>query len=240
MIRWPTLAFCAAIAGPAIADDTQLDAYVEANLLSIFYHEMGHALIDLMALPVLGQEEDAADTASVLMIDMFFDEQSAQGVIRDAAFGFLDEATSLGDKEPAYWSTHGPDLQRHYNLVCQFYGGDVEARAGLAKELDLPEERALGCEDEFELAFDSWDPVFAELYEAGPGSTTSYEGAQNTLTERLIFGEVVALNSLISLPVPLVVAVSPCGEANAFYDLDDAKITICAEFDAHLRAIIPD
>ena len=67
---------------------TDEDRFVEANLLSIFYHEMGHAMIDVLRLPVFGQEEDAADVASILMIDGFYDEEVAQDLAYDAAFGF--------------------------------------------------------------------------------------------------------------------------------------------------------
>jgi hypothetical protein len=78
--------------------------------MSFFYHEFGHALIELMAIPILGQEEDPADTAFALMIDQFFDEDRAQSIIRDATFGFLDEVALLDDSEHAWWDTHGPDL----------------------------------------------------------------------------------------------------------------------------------
>ena len=40
--------------------DEEKQGYVESNLLSVFYHELGHALIDIQGLPIFGQEEDAA------------------------------------------------------------------------------------------------------------------------------------------------------------------------------------
>jgi len=43
-------------------------------------------------LPIFGQEEDAADVLSVLMIHELFEEDSAQIVACDAAFGFQAEA----------------------------------------------------------------------------------------------------------------------------------------------------
>ena len=32
------------------------DAYVSPNIVSIFYHELGHAIIDKMSVPTFGQE----------------------------------------------------------------------------------------------------------------------------------------------------------------------------------------
>jgi len=65
------------------------DAYVSSNIVSIFYHELGHAIIDKMSVPIFGQEEDAADVLSILMIDQVYDEEPAQDIAYDAALGFL-------------------------------------------------------------------------------------------------------------------------------------------------------
>lgn len=235
-MRWLLpFAVYSATALPGLAQDSDpIDNYVEANLISIFYHELGHALIDIMDLPVFGQEEGAADTASILMIDAFYDNNSAVDIARDAAFGFLDEADTSGDT-PAWWDVHGPDQQRYYNLVCLFYGADPDARAGLADELELPEDRADSCEEEFDLAVSSWCPVTEDIAQTGAGETIQYEGAAKTLTQRLISDEVASLNAEFSLPETLKVEVKACDEANAFYDPKTVSITICSEFESHLR-----
>ena len=237
MIRTAIALTAMMLATAATAQNTAEEAYVEANLLSIFYHELGHALVDVMALPVFGQEEDAADTASILLIDALFDEDAAQGIARDAAFGFLDEADAA-DAEPVWWDGHGPDEQRYYNLVCLFYGADPETRDALADELQLPEDRAASCEEEFDLANDSWGPVFDELVERGPGDTLMFQSDTASLTTDLIGDEVAALNAELSLPTPVTVRVAPCEEANAFYDPEVREITICTELEPHLRQIM--
>lgn len=232
MLRSLTLA-TTLVSSPVSAE---VDAFVEANLLSIFYHELGHALIDILRLPVFGQEEDAADVASVLLIDAFFEEESAVEIAYHAAYGFLSEAEERGD-DIAWWDVHGPDLQRYYNLVCLFVGADIEEREDLAYELGLPEDRLLGCPDEFDIANESWGPVFDEL--DGPGETILYQGRIETFTEVIIADEVAALNRDFHLPQHLAVRVEDCGVANAFYDLDRVEITICSEFENWLREIAP-
>lgn len=219
--------------GMAFADEER-EAFVAANLLGIFYHELGHALIDVLGLPVFGQEEDAADVASILLIDGFFDEDAAQSLAYDAAFGFLAEANFAGDV--AYWDIHGPDKQRFYNTVCLFYGANPEAREDFATDLGLPEERAATCPDEFQLALDSWGPAFDDI--AGQGDTIIFDdGGHDVLTSDVIAAEVAALNDDFKLPVNLTVRVEPCGEANAFYDLDHIEIIMCTEFEDHLRTL---
>ncbi len=224
--------FCL-LAYPAWADEER-EAFVEANLLGIFYHEFGHALIDVMALPVFGQEEDAADVASILMIHALYDEDAATELAYGAALGFLAE--DQASDAFVYWDVHGPDAQRFYNTVCLFYGAYPEDRADFAADFDLPEERALTCAEEFELAEDNWGAVFDDI--AGAGDSLRFdEGGFDGLTVDVIAAEVAALNADFVLPEPVGVSVVACDEANAFYDPQSKEITMCIEFEDHLRAL---
>lgn len=218
---------------PAWADEDR-DAFVEANLLGIFYHEFGHALIDVMALPVFGQEEDAADVASILMIHALYEEETAQDLAYDAALGFQAEAEMA--ENAIYWDVHGPDAQRFYNTVCLFYGAYPEERAQFAEDMALPEDRALTCADEFELAQDSWGAAFDDI--AGQGDSLRFDGGDfEGATADVIASEVAALNADFVLPEPVTVTIEACGEANAFYDPQTVRITICTEFEDHLRSL---
>lgn len=235
LLRGLSLFAAIALNGPAAAQSTAAtQAYVEANLISIFYHELGHALIDVMALPVFGQEEDAADTASILLIDALFEEDTAQSIARDAAFGFLDEADAAAGQDPLWWDVHGPDLQRHYNLVCLFYGADPELRADIAVDLDLPQDRAEGCAEEFDLALASWGPVLDDITRNGGGASLVFDGVGSSVVIDVVKAEVGALNDLLTLPRSVTIRAEPCGEANAFYDPADQTITMCLELESHL------
>lgn len=223
----------ALMAPPALAQEEEREAFVEANLLGIFYHELGHALIDILGLPVFGQEEDAADVASILLIDAFYDEDAAQSLAYDAAFGFLGEAELAEDV--VYWDTHGPDEQRFYNTVCLFYGGNPDAREDFAIDLGLPEERADSCAEEYELASESWGGALDSI--AGQGTSIVFDAPIESLTAQVMAEEVEALNADFNLPEHLGVRVEACGEANAFYDPQTVEIIMCLEFEDHLRAI---
>ncbi|MEM1399500.1 MAG: DUF4344 domain-containing metallopeptidase [Pseudomonadota bacterium] len=213
--------------------------FVEANILSIFYHEIGHALIDIEGLPVFGQEEDAADVLSIFLIDALYEEDSAQGLARDAAVGFLIEAHARGD-DVAWWGVHGPDEQRYFNTVCLFYGADPDRREGLAIDLGLPEERAVTCPSEYDQAADSWGTVLDALTEGAPAQSiqwVGYNGPDATLAEFILKDEVEALNETFALSDTLTVTVESCGEANAFYDLTDRAVIFCSEFEDYLFEI---
>ncbi len=217
------------------------ELFVADNLRAIFYHELGHALIDRKQLPIFGQEEDAADVFSALLIDALFDEQSATDMAYSTAFGFLEEADTLAAEggEVAFWDVHGPDLQRYYNLVCLFYGANPEDRADVAADLGLPDERLDSCPEEYDLAMASWGPVLDEMA-AEPGGRAFVLAAQGAGPAQSVIGEeLAALNRQFALDRPMTVRVEPCGEANAFYDPETGEITICTEFADELAASAP-
>ncbi len=222
-------------------DDTQ--DFVEANILGIFYHELGHALIDIEALPVFGQEEDAADVASIFLIDAFFEEEAAQNMAWNAALGFWAEANSQSHDDIAWWDVHGPDEQRFFNTVCLFYGADPDRRRDFAHDLDLPDDRAETCAEEFDLADASWGAVLDEISERGPGDSLSYTGGSGnsaSLTEQILAAEVEFLNESLTLQAELIISVESCDEANAFYDPETVEIIFCEEFEDHLFQLAQD
>lgn len=198
--------------------------FVENNMLAIFYHELGHAIVDHMQVPIFGQEEDAADTLSVVLIDALFKEKAAAQIAYDSANLFWAEATD----RPAFWDVHGPDEQRYYNTVCLFYGADPDLRQDFATELDLPAERAEGCFDEFALAADSWNAVLDEMEQDRELTGVLYVTGRDRRMDG-IAEEIEALNNEFGWPVDVAVNIDECGEANAFYDPADGSITMCLE-----------
>lgn len=230
---------CMVVTAPVVAQEKVQSDFVESNIVGTFYHELGHALIDIAQVPIFGQEEDAADVFSIFAIDAIFEEQDAQAVAYDAAVGFMGEVI-LRDQEgweTPWWDTHGPDEQRFFNTVCLFYGADPENRADFAEELGLPEDRAEYCPEEYDLAASSWGAVMDGLMEGAPGTSIVYEGESGSsasLTEQILAEEVAFLNETFVLPQTLTVRVEDCGEANAFYDPEDRSIVVCTEYEAHL------
>ncbi len=250
MFRQATIAAVfSALAAPAQAEfrfdaAEELQVYVESNLLGIFYHELGHALIDILRLPIFGQEEDAADVLSVFLLDEFYEEEDAIKLAYDTAFGFLGEVQQRGDYDPVYWDVHGPDLQRYFNLVCIFYGADPEGRGDVAEDLGLPEERAEYCDVEYDQAAGSWGAVLDEVYHPDGGQSfrlgevvVETDGAE--LTALIVESEIEALNEEFRLPEVLTVSVVPCGQPNAFYDPQYREIVMCTEFADNLADWAP-
>ena len=211
------LGTCTALVLGNIAGASEEDGFVASNLISVFYHELGHAVIDTMQVPIFGQEEDAADVFSILLIDEIFEPESANIIAYDAAF----------------CDVHGPDEQRYYNLVCIFYGANPDLREELAQELGLPEERAISCAEEYEQAIDSWGGVLQDM-EGGTGKLR-LTGPSSDPMYPIIRQEIESFNTIFGFPSDVNVTIEKCGEANAYNDPSEVSITICTEFDAHLR-----
>lgn len=233
---------CTSLVQAEMSEDEE--AYVAANLIGIFYHELGHAVIHLNEVPIFAQEEDAADVFSVLLIDMLNDEETAQSIAYDAAFGYIEDPEGLEDIP--YWDVHGPDEQRFYNHVCIFVGAVPDKRQGFAEDLALPEERLASCAEEFDQALESWNPILEELTENSSGKSIEFAPPEHNdredhqLVMSVIGQEIEALNVDFTLPETLTVRVEACDEANAFYDPEDISITICTEFVDHLIQRMPD
>ena len=239
------IALCLAVPADAARLRHERQDYLDANLRAIFYHELGHALIDVMKLPIFGQEEDAADVLSVFLIDALFDNDLAVEMAYHTARGFLGEAKVRTGAEPAYWDVHGPDLQRYYTFVCLFYGAKPGQRRAVARDLELPEPRQATCRDEYEQARESWGAVIKQLYDNGPGKSIRFltdhrVDEYGRFTAAVMQQVIDEMNAEMSLPKRVLVRVEDCGTANAFYDGKTREIIMCTEFARYLHDLAPN
>jgi len=232
----------------AMALDAQRFEFVRANLISTFYHELAHALIDMLELPVLGQEEYAADVFSVVMVDRLFDEDEVLAINGGAARGFELDAINMRQKGGEWdWADeHGPDMQRYYNIVCLTYGGAPERREKFAAQMKLPEDRAEFCHEEFDLANNSWDPIIRRIENAKSGENVSFrQSARSALQLRaaeVIAEEVKTVNDKFNLPKRLRVTVKRCSRNSnfyAYYSSSREKITVCTNYIDELYRMVP-
>ena len=136
----------------------QLVEFVMGNTLFVMAHEIGHGLINEMNMPVLGREEDAADSFAVvnaLKMASVFSER----VLIEAAKGWVlaGKRDKKQGKPLAFYDEHGLDLQRAYNVVCFMVGSDPEKYKALAADTKLPEYRQISCVVDWKNTSWSWD-----------------------------------------------------------------------------------
>lgn len=133
--------------------------YLLANLRFILLHETGHALIELLDIPVTGREEDAVDQLATTLMQRFAgrDESSAQVTenLRMAANWFLARSTGQYNLD-AYADAHALGEQRYFNLQCLLYGSDPARYVAIVTNGDLPPARSRGCPEEARRAGRAW------------------------------------------------------------------------------------
>lgn len=123
-----------------------------------FFHEVGHALVDQLALPIVSGEEDAVDSfAAVLLLWQGEEEAAIAGIDQFS----LDAEEEAELEELPYWGEHSLSEQRFYNMACLVYGSDPDWYAEWVADDFLPAERAEGCEAEFAMADESWSALLS-------------------------------------------------------------------------------
>jgi hypothetical protein len=134
------------------------DALVGPSI-DVFLHEAGHALFDLLKVPVLGREEDAADQFAAYSVLQLPDDQKRRLVIGSAysqgnaidvrnARDLYKRRLTIG-RHATFSDEHGTPAQRLFNLLCIAYGSDKNLFADIVKQGYLPQDRAEICEDEY-------------------------------------------------------------------------------------------
>ncbi len=238
----------------ALDDDT---LFVIGNTLFTVYHELGHALVDLLDLPVIGREEDAVDGfAAVTMIPEKPDELRDALIVAVADGWRAQGDLADDDSERPYWSEHALDEQRHYAIVCLMVGSDQEGFYDYALDAGLPDERIETCIDDFELMRSGWERLL-EPYKQNAASGQRATGAPVSLifdspAEQhvgllglirqggLLEAGIGRLAERITLPAVVTIRFATCNDANAYWLPEAHEITICYDLIDEYDAILSE
>jgi hypothetical protein len=128
----------------------------------IVAHEMGHAVFDMFKVPVLGNEEDAADQFSTYVM-LHFGKEQARALIGNAAYSYhrYVQNTQVTAPLAAFSDVHGAPAQRFYNLLCLAYGADPKLFADVVDKGYLPSSRATGCKREYDRVAFAFDDLIS-------------------------------------------------------------------------------
>ena len=133
-----------------------------------FYHELGHMTIDIYDLPVTGREEDVADQlAAYWLLEPVDGKVNADNVqaAKDTAEWYDLASAAPEDLDEGYFADeHTLDQARAYDFECWIYGSDPKANADIVSSGKLPEERASGCEGEYNSLARAWSDLLEPHY----------------------------------------------------------------------------
>jgi hypothetical protein len=136
---------------------TRQDAIV-GPAIEVFLHEVGHAIFNLLKVPIFGREEDAADQLADYLI-LHLDDDIARQSVTGIGYMYAHEMQSQTPGLQQFANVHGLSAQRFYNLLCMAYGKDPKLFGFVVEKGYLPEARAETCEDEYKQV----DYAFKEL-----------------------------------------------------------------------------
>ena len=226
---------------PAQTADTDTAEALGA-LRAVFYHELGHGLIDVLDLDVVGAEENVVDEFSTMLLILQGrrDNRQIEALLSTARFWAL--ASSPAEEAMRYYSEHDFNSKRFFNIVCLLHGSDPGRFYPIMTELDIPERRARRCELEFHEKSENWVNILAPhvrgnapadrqgsfVVQYAPAQSEAAQGVAR-IWQQTRFVESLALEAgaIFPLPSDLPVIARECGMANAFWD--GRGITLCYE-----------
>lgn len=241
------LAMPALAAGDSkLTDEQKAQAMDFAMHDAIFtlYHESGHLLVHELGLPVLGKEEDAADSLAVVQI--FKNTKDADelfNTMNDVADGWYYSSLNMTDEDIDTYDDHSLDIQRANTMVCMMVGANPDEFGETADAYEMDADQQDACAETYQQAVDSWDKELAPHLAKTPGADipVTYEKAgeyqqfADELKSRKVLETIAEeLRTNYALPGPVTFAAKQCDEANAFYDPETHAITYCYELAADM------
>ena len=231
------------------------ETYVLGNTLITLYHELGHGLVELGGLPLLGREEDAVDDFALVELVSTLNNlaETPQERQRLVAYGYatvdnwLKSAVEAGQPYTAdYFGPHALHWQRHFNTACLLYGGSSDSFGGLIDTFDLPSDLSFRCRDLYFTAYDGWAftlDTFGLFHDRGDADEAEdvvitilpADRAQHNRWAQLIedwdeLDEAMAqFSQTYHLSRPIQVRFESCGEENAYYYPDTNSVSMCYE-----------
>ena len=151
-----TIIMCKELVDEMISRGQTDQTTVVTQLLFIFLHEVGHAMVDVLDLPIVGQEEDAADQFAALYF-------SQEPVLAMWAADFWSQGGTGGSfvSMEAFADEHDLSQQRFFNIMCWTYGADPLVRGFVVQVSGLPLERAQRCQGEYDRLRSSYERLLS-------------------------------------------------------------------------------
>jgi len=193
-----------------------LDYSVLNVIDNVFYHELGHAFLDIYDITYSGTQENVADQfAAYYSLEFpYLDDPEntvGQDVMTDAAWDYW----LISEEHPdlpltAFADTHALDKQRFFNLACWTYGAYPNESQWMIGLDWVEEERAeYWCEDEYDQLVKFWDEKLENNFQ--DGVMTAPVTTPQQQTQGPVVKEVTVINSVGS-------SVPGCEETNSCFD----------------------
>lgn len=228
--------------------DQEVGRFVLGATAGIFFHELGHALIDVLELPAVGNQEDVVDEFStfVLIAAAQNDPAFYRAAVNTANFWFLQWERRTEAGTIPFWDSHGLTKKRGINILCLLYGAAPDRFGDLVERLGMRERYATTCRYEYRRKWKAWEEL-TEPHTRAEGEPVPddrarirvrYGKATSDFSRRMrklywetrVYERVAAsLDSALALPHDIEIRLEECGTANAFWSPKEQAILMCWE-----------
>jgi hypothetical protein len=159
-----------------VRNKSKLNEAVKGAMAATCLHELGHALVNVLHLPITGREEDAADQLSTLIL--INNIEDGEEMALNAARAFKLYADQEKGEEKLYWDEHSLDEQRYYDTICMVYGYNPDKYEYLVMDGTLPWVRADVCPEYYDKARRSWKKLLGPYLKNSDGNLHGYAVAE--------------------------------------------------------------
>ena len=216
--------------------------FVTGNMLFVGFHELGHAVIQQLGLPVLGRAEDAADSFATIALLKIGTDFSYNVLVQAARGWFLSARRDHKEGDALlFYDEHGLDKQRAYQIVCLMVGSNEDQFKELADWVQMPASRQDTCAGDYSNAQFSWNAELKPHLRAPDQPKSKIDVAYDPVAGKLDvyartfraigFLETIAgyAADLVVWPHPISVVMQGCGDANASWNVEALKEILCYE-----------
>ncbi|MBT7085155.1 MAG: hypothetical protein HN931_03160 [Desulfobacterales bacterium] len=224
------------------------ESFMKANFEFALHHEMAHALFDVLDIPVLGNEEFAADHFALLVMlnpkNPTPEDEFLKKVIAVSGEWLVEWREECRTGNVIYWDTHPLTIQRFFDIGCLAYGNNPELLESIRKEQRLPTDRMLYCERDYlrfrksiKQVFQHWGrkdantpPSVVIQTKLGEVHTDFGKKTREWLVQsRLVEKIADKVSHMLQLPNSFTIEISECGNPEAYWNFKSQHLVIAYE-----------
>ena len=135
-------------------------AAVRDATLFTFFHVVGHALIQVLDLPVTGPDEEVADEIGAVFL-VVGEAEDEQAVLAGSRVLFQRSRTLDPAQMVPFWALHPWTPQRYLHLRCLLYGSNPTQHAALLEDDGLSAALAQECPETWQRQQQRWHTLLA-------------------------------------------------------------------------------
>ncbi len=215
--------------------------FVTGNMLFALLHELGHASVQEMGLPVLGREEDAADSYAITALIKVGTDVSHNMLVQATKGWFLSDARNQKEGIAlAFYDEHGLDRQRAYQIICLMVGSDPDKFSDLADKVKMPEDRQGTCQGDYSNASWSWEMALKPHLRAPDHPKQKVNLTYGPAGDYEVIAQAIKTTGMLEMLAdyaanrfvwrrPIGFDVKSCGEPDLHWELSTQKIVVCYE-----------